>query len=387
MFYKVYNKITHDQRKFNPLTMAGASVIGSGISAIGNAFGGVLSSQSNKKLMREQMHWQEAMYQRQLQDARENWQMQNEYNSPANQRKLLEEAGYNPGMMGSDLQSVSSADNIALGNVPSAPSYSMTPNYIADTVNSATQAFSTLVAAHAAKQNADTNARNADTNSRNAAINQQNADTQSTLAYNSNALTRQNIQLAAQENAFKSEFMQSQITQMRANSNLVRVQTGIAAITKEWLPYEKSMQLSKLSADIDNVLTDVKLKKVSIKVGEAQVKQLLSSAALLIEQAKTARELRPSQVSASETHAGNLRKGVSDTFVSDKWLAPLSISANGSLNIYGGSAGTSVNIPRGVVTDGVDAVLKVADRIKNKVTAAPRHFDTSQLTQPGMMSQ
>ena len=387
MFYKVYNKITHDTRKFNPLTMAGATVIGSGISAIGNAFGGVLSSQSNKKLMREQMHWQEAMYQRQLQDARENWQMQNEYNSPANQRKLLEEAGYNPGMMGSDLQSVSSADNIALGNVPSAPSYSMTPNYIADTVNSATQAFSTLVAAHAAKQNADTNARNADTNSRNAAINQQNADTQSTLAYNSNALTRQNIQLAAQENAFKSEFMQSQITQMRANSNLVRVQTGIAAITKEWLPYEKSMQLSKLSADIDNVLTDVKLKKVSIKVGEAQVKQLLSSAALLIEQAKTARELRPSQVSASETHAGNLRKGVSDTFVSDKWLAPLSISANGSLNIYGGSAGTSINIPRGVVTDGVDAVLKVADRIKNKVTAAPRHFDTSQLTQPGMMSQ
>ena len=174
---------------------------------------------------------------------------------------------------------------------------------------------------------------------------------------------------------------------MKANSNLVRVQTGIAAITKEWLPYEKSMQLSKLSADIDNVLEDVKLKKVSIKVGEAQVRQLLASASLLIEQGKTTDALRSSQVSASETHASNLKKGVSDTFESDKWLAPLSISANGSLNIYGGSAGTSVNIPRGVVTDGVDAVLKVADRLKNKVTAAPRHFDTSQLTQPGMMSQ
>ena len=387
MFYKVYNKITHDTRKFTPLTMAGASVIGSGISAVGNALGGVFSSSSNKKLMREQMHWQEAMYQRQLQDARENWKMQNEYNSPANQRKLLEQAGFNPGMMGSDLQSASSADNIAMGNVPSAPSYSMTPNYIADTVNSATQAFSTLVSAHATKQNADTNAKNAETNAKNAGINQQNADTQSALAYHQNALTRQNIQLAAQENAFKSEFMQTQITQMRANTNLVRVQTGIAAITKEWLPYEKSMQLSKLSADIDNVLEDVKLKKVSIKVGEAQVKQLLSSAALLIEQATTARDLRPSQVSASVTHAANLRKGVSDTFTSDKWLAPVSISANGSLNVYGGSAGTSVNVPRGVVTDGVDAVLKVADRIKKKVTAAPKHFDVSQLEQPGMMSQ
>lgn len=387
MFYKVYNKITHDNRKFTPLTMAGASVIGSGISAIGNALGGVLSSSSNKKLMREQMRWQESMYARQLQDARDNWKMQNEYNSPANQRKLLEDAGFNAGMMGSDLQSASSADNIAMGNVPSAPSYSMTPNYIADTVNSATQAFSTLVAAHATQQNADTNVKNAETNAKNAGINQQNADTQSALAYHSNALTRQNIQLAAQENAFKSEFMSNQINQMRANTNLVRVQTGIAAITKEWLPYEKSMQLSKLSADIDNVLQDVKLKKVSIKVGEAQVKQLMASAALLISQAKTNDDLRPSQVSASQTHASNLKKGISDTFISDKWLAPISISANGSLNVYGGSAGTSVNVPRGVVTDGVDAVLKVADRLKNKVTAAPKHVDMSQLEQPGMMSQ
>lgn len=387
MFYKVYNKITHDNRKFMPLGAAAASVIGSGISAIGNALGGVFSSQSNKKLMREQMHWQESMYQRQLQDARENWKMQNEYNSPANQRKLLEEAGFNPGMMGADLQSASSADNIAMGNVPSAPSYSMTPNYIADTVNSATQAFSTLVAAHAAKQNADTNAKNADTNAKNAGSNQQNADTQSSLAYYSNALSRQNIQLLAQENAFKSEFMQTQIAQMRANTNLVRVQTGIAAITQEWLPYEKSMQLSKLSADIDNVLEDVKLKKVSQKVGEAQVQQLLNSAALLLAQTKTADALRPSQVSASETHASNLRKGVSDTFTSDKWLAPVSISANGSLNVYGGSAGTSVNVPRGVVTDGVGAILKVADRLKNKVMSAPKHVDVSQFEQPGMMSQ
>ena len=77
MLYKVYNKITHDTRKFIPLGAAAASVIGSGISAVGNAFGGVLSSQSNKKLMREQMHWQEVMYQRQLQDARENWRVEN----------------------------------------------------------------------------------------------------------------------------------------------------------------------------------------------------------------------------------------------------------------------------------------------------------------------
>lgn len=385
MFYKVYNKIAYDTRKH--FGVATAALIGGGISAIGNTLGGVISAKSNKHLMREQMRWEESMYARQLQDARENWRMQNEYNSPANQRKLLEEAGYNPAMMGADLQSASSADNIAMGNVPSAPSYSMTPNYIADTVNSATQAFSTLVAANATKQNADTNAKNAETNAKNAGINQQNADTQSALAYHQNALTRENIQLAAQENAFKSEFMQNQINQMRANTNLVRLQTGIAAITKEWLPYEKSMQLSKLSADIDNVLEDVKLKKVSQKVGEAQVRQLLSSAQLLIEQATTAHDLRPSQVSQSVTHAANMKKGISDTFTSDKWLSSVSISANGSLNVYGGSAGASINVPRGVVTDGVGAILKVADRLKKQVTAAPKHFDVSQLEQPGMMSQ
>ncbi len=387
MVYKVYNKISHDTRKFVPLTMAGASLIGSSISGVGNALGGFFSAQNNKKLMREQMHWQEVMYQRQMQDALSNWQMQNAYNSPSFQRKLLEDAGFNPGMLGSDLQSASSADNIAMGNVPSAPSYSMTPNYIADTVNSATQAFSSLVAAHASQQNADSNAKNADTNAKNAGINQQNADTNSSLAYHQNALTREYIQLASQENAFKSEFMSTQLNQMKANTNLVRVQTGIAAITKEWLPTEKSLQISKLGADIDSVLTDVKLKKVSIKVGEAQVRQLLASAALLIEQGITTHDLRPSQISASDTHAANLKKGISDTFTSEKWLAPVSISANGSLNVYGGSAGTSVHVPRGVVTDGVGAILKVAERIKKSVTTAPKHFDTSQLMQPGMMSQ
>ena len=45
------------------------------------------------------------------------------------------------------------------------------------------------------------------------------------------------------------------------------------------------------------------------------------------------------------------------------------------------------HVPQGVVKDGVDAILKVADHIKNQVTAAPKHVDMSQFQQPGMMSQ
>lgn len=388
MFYKVYNKIAHDTRKCI-LSEVGASVLGSGISAVGNLVGGVFSSNSNKKIMREQMRWQEKMYQQQLQDNRDNWQMQNLYNSPKNQRQLLEAAGYNPGMMGQELQSVSSADNIQGGNVGSAPSYSTTPNYIADSVNSATQAFTTLVAAQVADKNANTNAKNADTNA-------QNADTQAGLAYHANALTREQIQLMAQENQYKSEYLQTQINQMKANTNLTRVQTGIARITGEWLPYEKSMQIAKLSADIDDVLMDVKLKKQNIKVAEAQVKQLLASAYMLTQQGKTAEELRPLQVDeqkavkrSAEKHASNMEEGVSDTFNSDKWLSTVSISANGSISVAGGSVGASVNVPRGVVTDGAQAILDMVNSLRGQmqVPSSGLGVKTSDIQRPGVMSQ
>lgn len=394
MFYKVYDKIQHDNRKF-VLSEGALGLIGSGVSAVGNLFGGLATSSSNKKLMREQMAWQEKMYARQLQDNRQNALLEQHYNSPSVQRSLLEGAGYNAGLMGSDLQAVSSAANIDGADTGSAPTYSSTPNYIADTVNSATQAFSTLVAAQVATKNANIGQQNADTNAKNADTNAQNADTQAGLAYHANALTREQIQLSAQENAYKSEYLQTQINQMKANTNLTRVQTGIARITGEWLPYEKSMQIAKLSADIDDVLMDVKLKKSNIKVAEAQVKQLLASAYLLTQQGKTTEDMRDLQIreqrytnQAAHAHALNMQAGVSDTFNSDKWLSNVTISANGSLNVYGASGGASVSFSRGNVTDGASAILDMVETLNASVRRSNGFgVSSSELSQPGVMSQ
>lgn len=66
--------------------------IGLGTNLLSGAVGGISSAIQNKKNRK----WLEKMYQMQKQDEIDFWNMQNDYNSPANQRKLLMEAGINP---------------------------------------------------------------------------------------------------------------------------------------------------------------------------------------------------------------------------------------------------------------------------------------------------
>lgn len=50
----------------------------------------------DRKARRESMAWNEKMYEKQLQANRENWRLQNEYNSPSAQMQRFKEAGLNP---------------------------------------------------------------------------------------------------------------------------------------------------------------------------------------------------------------------------------------------------------------------------------------------------
>lgn len=68
-----------------PLIAAGASQIGNAVSQ------GSMNRQSRK--------WNEKMYGRQRQDSLADWNMQNEYNSPANQMQRFRSAGLNPALM------------------------------------------------------------------------------------------------------------------------------------------------------------------------------------------------------------------------------------------------------------------------------------------------
>lgn len=78
------------------LTLAAATLI-SGLAAAGaSAAGAAMTNQANAANSAAGRRWQERMMYKQNKLNLENWQKQNEYNSPANQMKLLREAGLNP---------------------------------------------------------------------------------------------------------------------------------------------------------------------------------------------------------------------------------------------------------------------------------------------------
>lgn len=65
--------------------MAAWAALGAGIAATGSLVSSALSSRDTANLNKTNRQWQEEM-----------WQKNNEYNTPANQKKRLEEAGINP---------------------------------------------------------------------------------------------------------------------------------------------------------------------------------------------------------------------------------------------------------------------------------------------------
>ena len=72
------------KEKRNPIA---AAAIGAGISAIGGMLASSSQNSANASMDRETRQWQESM-----------WHKNNEYNTPLNQRKRLEEAGINPAL-------------------------------------------------------------------------------------------------------------------------------------------------------------------------------------------------------------------------------------------------------------------------------------------------
>ena len=101
--------------------MAGATIGSAAINGLGSLVGGLFQNNANKRLMREQMHWSEQMYDKQVQDQYDLIDYVNKYNTPANQRQLLEAAGYNPALLGQSVSSAASSSDHSIPSVPSAP--------------------------------------------------------------------------------------------------------------------------------------------------------------------------------------------------------------------------------------------------------------------------
>lgn len=102
-----------------PLVAAG--LIAGGASIVGNAFGTSSSNSQNMKInkMNNEFNAREAEKVRQYQT--EMWNKTNEWNSPKNIRKRLQEAGYNP-YLGMDSSNVGTASNVGSSSPASAAS-------------------------------------------------------------------------------------------------------------------------------------------------------------------------------------------------------------------------------------------------------------------------
>lgn len=89
-------------------------LISAGTAAASTAFNAASQGNMNKK----QRKWNEMMYNRQRYDNNQQWHMQNEYNSPANQMRLAREAGINPVAAFSGGNSFSPASVIKSADAP-----------------------------------------------------------------------------------------------------------------------------------------------------------------------------------------------------------------------------------------------------------------------------
>ena len=339
-FIKNYNKIAFDTRLMDD----GAAIAQAGLNALGTSLGGISSYKSAKKIMREQMRWQESMYQRQVDDNRANWQMQNDYNTPLAQRQRLEQAGYNPALFGADLQSGSSADAVQGGAVSSAPSFTNMPNVFADAVSSATATFAAMSNREIGLANAAVNASNSRTS----------ADYYGVLSGQVNA----NIGLLKQENAFRSEYLQTQISGMRIKNYAQSLQAEAQAITNKTLSDKNIMDLATMANEYDLITEKIKSEKMSrneaaqrIRSMKQQVKLMVSQGQYYDAQTETENELRPSAVRTSEAHATNVENGRADDFNTKERLAPVSVGFNVSGGPFKG--GAHVTLPlKGMAQDG-----------------------------------
>lgn len=101
---------------FSELASAGVSAGGSVLSGLLGGIGSIFSSRNALKAQRETNQMNYKIWQEQRQAAIDQWNRENEYNTPSAQRERLEEAGYNPLNM-TDVSGNTSASS----TVPDAP--------------------------------------------------------------------------------------------------------------------------------------------------------------------------------------------------------------------------------------------------------------------------
>lgn len=347
----------------------GATALASAIGLVGSK---VQNSDATTKVVDPKLQytdreWQTYWYDKQRADNLADWNMENDYNSPANQRKLLEEAGYNPALFGDQIAGTSEASSIKEAS-PQSPAYTSSSSYSATNTDSSS-IFNGLVNGAANIMNAITNSR---AQSSNADFQQGQLDLlgKSTNQNVAESVARiGNMKLQGNlfgeqvrnmkiENTFKSELMEAQINQVRTATAYTQTQIDAATYLNTRLPEKTNLELANMSAQYDKIVDDMKTNAISRKVAQAQIGSLTAQARMLLAQATSitdantrAEALQPSQLAASEAHSQNVQLGRSDDWSTRERLAPVSMSFGAKGLTFG--ANGSITLPaKGMMLDG-----------------------------------
>lgn len=332
--------------------------------------------------------WQEKMYNRQREDNLADWNMENEYNSPSNQRKLLEEAGYNPALFGDQIAGTSSASSVKEAQYGSP---TLTRSFSSTNTDSAS-IFNSMVSGAANIMNAITNSR-AQSSTQDYQQGQLELMGKETNQNISESISRiANMKLQGNlfgeqvrnlnlENNFKGELMKAQIDQIRTVTSYTQTQIDAQTYLNTRLPERTNLELANLSAQYDKIIDDMKTNAVSRKVAQAQIGVLSSQAKMLLAQTTSitdannrANALQPSELAASEAHSQNVQLGRSDDWSTRDRLAPVSLSFGAKGLTFG--ANGSITLPaKGLATDGKMWMRSIMQEFTKYNTSIP-HYNT-----------
>lgn len=239
------------------ITLAGAT-IGAGIaSAIGSLAGGFIGGSNSKKATKIAVQGQKDMLKSQQDFAVQQWNAQNEYNTPAAQMQRLRAAGINPFVALEQLES-SNASMVSSPSAPSVPQDMQSGQIYADSFGTASSFLADSILKAAQVKNIDANT---------AGVNIQNSylDTQYQLGINEliQKIKESTSRTAGQflENQFKatnfsvlSDKLKNENELTKANTDYIQAQNRYISTICE---SEKFRQAHILPLEVNKLIADI----------------------------------------------------------------------------------------------------------------------------------
>lgn len=322
------------------------SWVGSAIGAVGSLAGGLLNNQANANLNKTNRDWQTARDYTNFQRQKQLFDYENAYNTPLEQRKRLQEAGFNPWISGSGGYSNT-------GQIPSAPAMSGAPSSIPmqDVVSPAVQnGVNTYLGAanmqaNVANQNADTSIKlaKAYTDMLKAGADKDKAyewwsSQMKSLGFTDKIVSDLNTSI-------NQDYLSSKIANDRASVEYF--------LLNKYGDKQGQLEVDKLQKDIDHVTQLIDVAKSQKNLNEASIKKLAEEARYYLEKWTTESETRDYVKSILDGEAQMWKNNQTGNswLGADNWFIKLLNTISQTIGIaLGGSVNVGVSSSKSHVT-------------------------------------